>query len=32
MTITLFHRRNGAKPLVVVPWRTWARILAEVPR
>ena len=28
----LFLRRNGAEPLVVVPWRTWARILGEVRR
>jgi hypothetical protein len=26
----LFVRRNGADPLVVIPWRTWARILGEV--
>jgi hypothetical protein len=26
----LFLRRNRAKPLLLVPWRTWARILGEV--
>ncbi len=28
----LFLQRNGADPLVVVPWRVWARILGEVRR
>lgn len=28
----LFLRRNGAEPLVLIPWRTWARILGEVRR
>ena len=28
----LFLRRNGADPLVLVPWRVWARILGEVRR
>ena len=28
----LFLRRNGTAPLVLVPWRTWARILSEVLR
>ncbi len=28
----LFLRRNGADPLVLVPWRVWARILSEVRR
>ena len=28
----LFLRRNGTEPLVLVPWRTWARILGEVLR
>jgi Holliday junction resolvase len=27
-----FLRRNGADPLVLVPWRIWARIFAEVRR
>jgi hypothetical protein len=26
----LFLRRNGADPLVVIPWHMWARILGEV--
>ena len=29
---TLFLRRNGADPLVLLPWRVWARILGEVRR
>jgi Holliday junction resolvase len=28
----LFLRRNHADPLVVVPWRTWAALLAKVRR
>ena len=28
----LFLRRNGADPLVVLPWRLWALILGEVRR
>ncbi len=28
----LFLRRTGADPLVLVPWRIWVRILAEVRR
>jgi Holliday junction resolvase len=28
----LFLRRDGTEPLVLVPWRTWARILGEVLR
>jgi Holliday junction resolvase len=28
----LFLRRNGADPLVLLPWRVWARILGEVRR
>jgi Holliday junction resolvase len=28
----LFLRRSGADPLVLVPWRVWARILGEVRR
>lgn len=26
----LFLRRNNADPLVVLPWRTWAALLAKV--
>ncbi len=26
----LFLRRNGVDPLVVMPWRTWARLLERV--
>ena len=28
----LFLRRNKADPLIVLPWRMWARILERVPR
>ena len=28
----LFLRRNGADPLVLLPWRVWAGILGEVRR
>lgn len=28
----LFLRRNGADPLVLLPWRVWVRILGEVRR
>jgi Holliday junction resolvase len=28
----LFLRRNNADPLVVLPWRVWAALLAKVPR
>jgi Holliday junction resolvase len=28
----LFLRRNGADPLVLLPWRAWGRILSEVRR
>lgn len=28
----LFVRRNGADPLVLLPWRVWGRILSEVRR
>lgn len=28
----LFLRRNNADPLVVVPWRIWARIIERVRR
>jgi Holliday junction resolvase len=28
----LFLRRNNADPMVVLPWRTWAALLAKVPR
>jgi hypothetical protein len=28
----LFLRRNNADPLVVLPWRTWARLLERVRR
>jgi Holliday junction resolvase len=28
----LFLRRNHAPPLVVLPWRTWAALLARVRR
>ena len=28
----LFLQRNGADPLVLLPWRVWARILGEVRR
>jgi len=28
----LFLRRNGAGPLVVLPWRVWARILEGMRR
>jgi Holliday junction resolvase len=28
----LFLRRNHADPLVLVPWRVWAALLAKVPR
>jgi Holliday junction resolvase len=28
----LFLRRNNADPMVVVPWRTWAALLAKIPR
>jgi Holliday junction resolvase len=28
----LFLRRDNADPLVVLPWRMWARILKRVPR
>lgn len=28
----LFLRRNHADPLVVIPWRIWARILERVPQ
>lgn len=28
----LFLRRNRADPLVVLPWRTWARLLERVRR
>jgi Holliday junction resolvase len=26
----LFLRRNNAEPLIVLPWRTWVRLLAKV--
>lgn len=25
-------RRNNAEPMIVLPWRTWAALLAKVPR
>jgi Holliday junction resolvase len=28
----LFLRRNNADPLVLLPWRTWAALLAKVRR
>jgi Holliday junction resolvase len=28
----LFLRRNNADPLIVLPWRVWARLLERVPR
>jgi hypothetical protein len=28
----LFLRRNNADPLVLVPWRMWARIVEQVRR
>jgi len=28
----LFLRRNNADPMVVLPWRVWAALLAKVPR
>jgi hypothetical protein len=28
----LFLRRNHAEPLVLLPWRTWAALLAKVRR
>ena len=28
----LFLRRNNADPLVLVPWRIWARLLERAPR
>lgn len=28
----LFLRRNNTDPLVVLPWRVWAALLAKVPR
>ena len=28
----LFLRRDRAEPLVVLPWRTWARLLARTAR
>jgi Holliday junction resolvase len=29
---TLFLRRNNADPLILLPWRMWARLLAKVQR
>jgi hypothetical protein len=28
----LFLRRNNAGPMVVLPWRVWAALLAKIPR
>ena len=28
----LMLRRNNAGPMVVLPWRTWAALLAKIPR
>ena len=28
----LFLRRNHADPLVLLPWRVWAALLAKIPR
>ena len=28
----LFLRRNNADPLVLMPWRVWAALLAKIPR
>jgi len=28
----LFPRRNNADPMVVLPWRVWAALLAKIPR
>jgi Holliday junction resolvase len=28
----LFLRRNNAEPMVLLPWRTWAALLAKAPR
>jgi len=28
----LFLRRNNADPMVVLPWRVWAALLAKVKR
>jgi hypothetical protein len=28
----LFLKSNNAEPMVVLPWRTWARLLARVQR
>jgi len=28
----LFLRRNNADPMVVLPWRVWAALLAKIPR
>jgi Holliday junction resolvase len=28
----LFLRRNNADPLVVLPWRVWARLITPIPR
>ena len=28
----LFLRRNNADPMVVLPWRVWATLLAKIPR
>ena len=28
----LFLRRNHADPMIVLPWRTWAALLAKIPR
>jgi hypothetical protein len=29
---SLFLRRNNAGPIVVLPWRVWARLLEQVRR
>jgi Holliday junction resolvase len=28
----LFLRRNNADPMIVLPWRVWAALLAKIPR
>jgi hypothetical protein len=28
----LFLRRNNADPMIVLPWRMWATLLAKIPR